>query len=418
MDNKVPSLKRSDESSPKSSMFQESDLALDGTSRKASHRHPEIVMFHANYRIPGGEEQSFDAEAKLFERMGYRVTRVTVENMAVKENVVSAICSVFNLAVFLEAFRYFRKAQPTLIYVNNTWPALSPALLVAARLSRTPTLQAVRNYRLVAPSAKLHNDGRCVICGRTRYFRSCVMRGCYNNNKTQSFVVYCAALVNRISVWKWQRHLFLSTSELTRQLILGRCISSAKVRVRSNFNSVDPAYSVREGDVAIFVGRLSSEKGAVELVKEWPDTPTTPILTIVGEGPDSETIEKICTTKTTTRIHGYADHDTVLAMLRSSGVCIVPSQWAEPFGRVAIESMAVGTPVIYTKNGSLGDIVANGGVGVDELSRKEIAEALDKVLAPEFRNAFRSRAHRRYIEAFTSESAMAEMSRLISSIIR
>lgn len=417
MDRLFPSFKRYNERSAGSSIFEKSSLTVDAQSRQEVDNIPEVVMFHAKYRNPGGEEQSFEAEAKLFERMGYRVTRATVENGTVKENVASAMKSVFNLAVFLEAFRYFRKVKPSLIYVNNTWPALSPALLIAARFSRTPTLQAVRNYRIVTPSAKLHNDGRCVTCNETRYFRSCVMRGCYNGKRSQSLLAYCAGLLNRISVWKWERHMFLATSELTRKLILGRFISHTKVRVRSNFNSVDPAHSLDGGDGAIFVGRLSNEKGVVELAKEWPDSPSTPILTIVGEGPESETVAAICATKKTVNLYGYADHVTVLAMLRSSGVCIVPSQWAEPFGRVAIESMAVGTPVIYTKNGSLDGIVANGGIGIDHLARKEIGDALEKVLAPESRSALRARAHRRYLDAFTSESAATEMLGLIAGIL-
>jgi glycosyltransferase involved in cell wall biosynthesis len=50
------------------------------------------------------------------------------------------------------------------------------------------------------------------------------------------------------------------------------------------------------------------------------------------------------------------------AILHASDLVVVPSQ-AEPFGRVALEAMAAGRPVIGTRAGGLPDIVADGQTG-------------------------------------------------------
>ena len=50
---------------------------------------------------------------------------------------------------------------------------------------------------------------------------------------------------------------------------------------------------------------------------------------------------------------GPVPHARVLDLMAESMAVVVPSVWAEPFGRVAIEAMAVGTPTIVSKVGGL-----------------------------------------------------------------
>ena len=50
---------------------------------------------------------------------------------------------------------------------------------------------------------------------------------------------------------------------------------------------------------------------------------------------------------------GPVPHARVLDLMAESMVVVVPSVWPEPFGRVAIEAQAVGTPVIASDVGGL-----------------------------------------------------------------
>ena len=51
-------------------------------------------------------------------------------------------------------------------------------------------------------------------------------------------------------------------------------------------------------------------------------------------------------------------------VLAASRVVLVPSQWAEPFGRIAIEAMANGIPVLASRTGGLAEIVGDSALGV------------------------------------------------------
>lgn len=50
------------------------------------------------------------------------------------------------------------------------------------------------------------------------------------------------------------------------------------------------------------------------------------------------------------------------AVLEGAGACIVPSQWPEPFCRIAFEAQACGVPVVAPRTGGLPEHVAPGGL--------------------------------------------------------
>ncbi len=54
--------------------------------------------------------------------------------------------------------------------------------------------------------------------------------------------------------------------------------------------------------------------------------------------------------------------------LARSKLVLMPSQWPEPFGRIAVEALVNGTPVLASRTGGLCEIVGDGPMGVDDFS--------------------------------------------------
>lgn len=52
------------------------------------------------------------------------------------------------------------------------------------------------------------------------------------------------------------------------------------------------------------------------------------------------------------------------SLLKASKVVLVPSQWPEPFGRMAVEAMANGIPTLASLTGGMAEIVSGTGIGV------------------------------------------------------
>jgi glycosyltransferase involved in cell wall biosynthesis len=186
--------------------------------------------------------------------------------------------------------------------------------------------------------------------------------------------------------------------------------------VRPNFGFEENEPEFRSTDSVVCVSRLTPEKGVLDLVRNWPQGAGSPSLTVLGDGPQYGEISSISAALDNVTLAGFTSHEDVIEILRDSAASVVPSQWAEPFGRVAIESMSVGTPVIYATNGALADIVGPGGTPLNTLEESSIREALDRIFGADDRSAIRRSAYRHYSNRFTSRKAATSMRELIDEV--
>jgi glycosyltransferase involved in cell wall biosynthesis len=106
--------------------------------------------------------------------------------------------------------------------------------------------------------------------------------------------------------------------------------------------------------------------------------------------------------------------------MKSADAVVCPSSSPEPFGRVIIESMAVGTPVIATAAGGATDIITHGANGVLIPPRDSAAMAAaflqlgrDSALASELC----SEASRAVKDRYTVERHVHSVSEIYSSVL-
>jgi glycosyltransferase involved in cell wall biosynthesis len=84
---------------------------------------------------------------------------------------------------------------------------------------------------------------------------------------------------------------------------------------------------------------------------------------------------------------GYVDHDAVQRVYEDIGLLVVPSRttrdWSEQFGRVVIEALAAGVPVVASDSGELPNLLASTGGGwiVPEDDSDALRERLAVLLA-------------------------------------
>jgi glycosyltransferase involved in cell wall biosynthesis len=160
------------------------------------------------------------------------------------------------------------------------------------------------------------------------------------------------------------------------------------------FGGEPPPYEARDRDHILFVGRLSVQKGAADLLAALAElAPMRPALrlTIIGDGPERELLEerarKLRIAERVT-FRGRLDTGDVARAYRAASVLAVPSTVGvagerEGFGLVAVEAMLAGLPVVATSTGGLVDIVRNGDTGilVEPAKHEALAKALARVLS-------------------------------------
>ena len=135
----------------------------------------------------------------------------------------------------------------------------------------------------------------------------------------------------------------------------------------------------------VYAGRLVREKGVRELVAAFGALTAADVgLIIVGDGPDRATLETAARGLASghrIRFVGAVPNTRVGAYLRHADLVVVPS-WYEERGRVLLEAMAVGTPVVATRTGGIPATVQDGltGLLVPPRDPGRLAAAIDRVL--------------------------------------
>lgn len=168
----------------------------------------------------------------------------------------------------------------------------------------------------------------------------------------------------------------------------------------------DPPWSGRSG--AIFVGRLASEKGALDMAELARRAPQLQV-TVVGEGPLAPAMRERTRELPNLELAGAVGRDEVWERMRAARVVVIPSHWAEPASLVALEAMAVGTPVVARAAGGLSEEIADSGGGVLVApDASDLAGACLALAADEARWDALSRAGREHVRAEHSPQRYVE----------
>jgi glycosyltransferase involved in cell wall biosynthesis len=103
--------------------------------------------------------------------------------------------------------------------------------------------------------------------------------------------------------------------------------------------------------------------------------------------------------------------------LRMSKVVLVPSQWPEPFGRIAVEAMANGIPTLVSLTGGLKEIVGGSSLGVRQFRQVNAwQKKLEELLSGEKARESNSREGERIAEKFLRGKSTDELNRLIKRV--
>jgi glycosyltransferase involved in cell wall biosynthesis len=208
----------------------------------------------------------------------------------------------------------------------------------------------------------------------------------------------------RLGTWHRAVDLFIATSEFVRRKLMASGFPRHRICVKPNCVFPDPEPGDGEGGYALFVGRLTGEKGIQTLIRAWLLLRGIP-LKLVGSGPLQHNVAGALG-RTTVELLGRLPPTAVYTLMKRAHVLIVPSECHEAFGRVAAEAFACALPVIASRVGGLAEIVRDNVNGLqftpgnpEDLAAK-VAWAFEN---PSALRAMRSHARESYEQCYTPE---------------
>lgn len=169
----------------------------------------------------------------------------------------------------------------------------------------------------------------------------------------------------------------------------------------------------REEIVFTFIGRFTSDKGIDKLLsalKLLKDCPNLKCL-IVGknwlhsnvENEYSIKLQKIVASmsddmKSKIVFTGYVDHQNINEIYSISDCVVIPSQYEEAFGVVALEAIAMGIPVIASNSGGLPEVLDRAAIIVNRGNNfvPELAKKIKQIYSsPKLRRQLKEKGKKR-----------------------
>jgi starch synthase len=165
---------------------------------------------------------------------------------------------------------------------------------------------------------------------------------------------------------------------------------------------------------ALFVGRISEQKGIFPLLEAAESFPTDLQLALVAASPDTPEMAARLAAAVANRprvrwINAMLPHADVVELYTHATVFVCPSIY-EPFGLINLEAMACGTAVAASRVGGIPEVVVDGetGVLVPPGDPVALAAAVRAIAADPERAARLGRAGRKRVEAEFSWTRIAD----------
>ena len=273
------------------------------------------------------------------------------------------------------------KELPDVVYAHN-WMLYS-YLAAAGRHSQVPVVACLHDYWPICPARSLVSGGSAcqhhtlaatITCGVETYGRA---KG----------TALALGLWDARRRWHHRVDRYLAVSQFVadacRPALVGRPDFVVPTFVSSDLAAVienTPAPDfLPDRPYLLYVGRLSAAKGVTVLADAYRQLgESAPPLLVLGAQDAGNEVPW----PAGVHVHQDVPHHQVMAAWRHAQAGIIPSTYPEPFGQVAIEAMATGTPIVASDVGGLAEVIGKypGGTLVPPGSPTALAEGIRRVL--------------------------------------
>ncbi|SCJ73054.1 Capsular glucan synthase [uncultured Clostridium sp.] len=341
----------------------------------------KVLLINKYYYIKGGAEVCFFSLKNLLEKKHYNivpfsmkdsrnfyteyneyfVNNIDYNNLNLFKKIIAAIKIIYNFEAKRKISKLIKDTKPDIAHIHNFYHQLSPSILNPIKKKNIPIIFTVHDLKVICPNYQmLNSNGICEKC-RGKKFYNCIRYKCVKNSRINSLVVVFEAYIHEILKSYNLVDIFITPSRFLRDKLIEYGFEKDKVRYIPNFVNVYeyvPYYGF--DNYYIYFGRLSYEKGIMNLIQAAKNINKIPLL-IVGSGPVLNEIRRYIEQENIKNIYlkGFKTGEELKNLISKSKFVVMPSICYENNPMSVIESMAYGKAVIGSNIGGIPELINN-----------------------------------------------------------
>ena len=294
-------------------------------------------------------------------------------------------------------------------HLHNIHHQISPSILHELKKRNIPVVMTLHDYKMSCASYSMLSKGRpCEACEGRRYLQI-VKNKCVKDSFTKSFLGFFEMYFHHKFIDIYNNvDLFISPSKFLKDK-LGEMGFDKKIVHIPNFIDmkkfgVNGNYDI-DGNSIAYLGRLSSEKGLLTLLKAAKilNAKSRIYLNIIGDGPVRGELEKKVTSEgiDNVRFHGYVKGEKLYNELRKNMVVIIPSEWYENNPISVLEAFALEKPVVGARIGGIPELVMDGETGYtfEPGNAEDLSDKIMRTLSDDATRIKMGQNSRRFVES-------------------
>lgn len=354
-----------------------------------------VAVVHSFYssRQPSGENTQVAAEVAALREAGIEVALVGVRTDDLASGPLYGVRCASRVATGrgaspLEAVESF---GADVVHVHNLFPNFGRRWV---RDLVVPLVATVHNFRFTCASGTLVRDGRfCTDCPDGDPWAALRHR-CYRGSLAATLPLAISQRGGPAAdpILAHAARILCFSPRQRRMLELGG-ISAERLVDWANFlppaldpGAPGPAGSHRQG--AVYVGRLTREKGIIDLVRCWRGST---VLRIIGEGPELAEVTRAARRRNVEVLGGMERPGVIEQMMRSA-VLVMPGATPELAPLTFVEALACSLPVVVRDTADIGAQITAHRLGEIVAAVEDFPDAVARVAADPTAPA-RCRAH-------------------------